>query len=88
MILTLENQIYLPYDQILGIFDFKVFGENEGNQKFYQEVRSNGRVVHSAKGDVKTLVLVEKEIGSGNSEITIYESSIASMTLYHRINRV
>lgn|GEM_PF-2755135 len=88
MILTLENQIYLPYDQILGILDYKVFWENEENQKFYQEVRSKGRVVHSAKGDVKTLVIVEKEKSSGISEITIYESSIASMTLYHRINRV
>lgn len=88
MILTLENQIYLPYDQILGIFDYRVFWENKENCRFYQEIRSKGRVVHSAKGEIKTLVIVEKEKNSGKSEITIYESSIASMTLFHRMDRV
>ena len=88
MILTLENQIYLPYDQILGIFDYQVFWRNEENRKFYQKVRSKGRVVHSAKGEIKTLVIVGKEKSAGKSEIMIYESSIASMTLYHRMDRV
>lgn len=88
MILTLENQIHLPYDQILGVFDYCVFWENEKNREFYQIIRSKGRVVHGSKGDVKTLVIVEKKKSSGESEITIYESSIASMTLYHRMDRV
>lgn len=88
MILSLENQIYLPFDQILGIFDYQVFCESDQNQEFYQEIRSKGKVVHGAKGSVKTLVIVQKERRSGDSEVMIYESSISSMTLFHRIDRV
>ncbi len=88
MIVTLENQIYLPYDSILGIFDYQGFCKNQQNLDLYQAVRKKGGVVHGSKGDIKTLVIVQKEKTSGLSEIYIYESSIASMTLFHRINRV
>jgi hypothetical protein len=88
MILTLENQMYIPFDQILGIFDYQSFWEIQENRDFYERIRSKANVVHGAKNQVKTLIFVQKERHEGVSDIMIYESSIASITLFNRINRV
>lgn len=88
MIVALENQVYLSYDSIIGIFDYQGFCENQQNLILYEAVRKKGGVVHGSKGEIKTLVMVQKGKDSGLSEIYIYESSISSMTLFHRINRV
>ena len=81
MYLHICKNLIINREDIIGVFDIETINKTIEYEKIYKELEEQGKIEDVSGGEVKTIILTEK-----NKEKKIYISNISVATLEKRAN--